>query len=105
VDRGAHSPPLFSSLALSDGPLTLHELETRTVAPHRLILASCQSGADVSYVGDEVLGFVNAVLAPRHGRLPRSMSVTIPVSVELPDLRTDIPPRCISTQIPELHHL
>jgi CHAT domain-containing protein len=33
------------------------------VAPHRLVLASCQSGADVSYAGDEVLGFVSAVLA------------------------------------------
>ncbi|GIF00735.1 CHAT domain-containing protein [Paractinoplanes rishiriensis] len=55
--------PLFSSLSLSDGPLTLQELETRAVAPHRLVLASCESGADVSYAGDEVLGFVSAVLA------------------------------------------
>ncbi|MEV4352555.1 CHAT domain-containing protein [Actinoplanes sp. NPDC049596] len=55
--------PLFSSLSLSDGPLTLQELATRAVAPHRLVLASCQSGADISYAGDEVLGFVSAVLA------------------------------------------
>lgn len=55
--------PLFSSLVLSDGPLTVQELVTRRVAPHRLILASCQSGADVSYAGDEVLGFVSAMLA------------------------------------------
>lgn len=55
--------PLFSSLLLSDGPLTLQELETRAVAPHRLVLAACQSGADVSYAGDEVLGFVSAVLS------------------------------------------
>jgi hypothetical protein len=55
--------PLFSSLVLSDGPLTVQELETRGVAPHRLVLASCQSGADVSYAGDEVLGFVSALLA------------------------------------------
>ena len=55
--------PLFSSLVLSDGPLTVQELESRAVAPHRLILASCQSGADVSYAGDEVLGFVSALLA------------------------------------------
>jgi tetratricopeptide (TPR) repeat protein len=55
--------PMFSSLVLSDGPLTVQELETRGVAPHRLVLASCQSGADVSYAGDEVLGFVSALLA------------------------------------------
>jgi CHAT domain-containing protein len=55
--------PLFSSLVLNDGPLTVQELVTRRVAPHRLILASCQSGADVSYGGDEVLGFVSAMLA------------------------------------------
>lgn len=55
--------PLFSSLILSDGPLTVQELAARGVAPRRLILASCQSGADVSYAGDEVLGFVSALLA------------------------------------------
>jgi CHAT domain-containing protein len=55
--------PMFSSLVLSDGPLTLQELDSRGVAPHRLILASCESGADVSYAGDEVVGFVSALLA------------------------------------------
>jgi hypothetical protein len=55
--------PMFSSLVLADGPLTVQELLTRGVAPHRLVLASCQSGADVSYAGDEVLGFVSALLA------------------------------------------
>lgn len=55
--------PMFSSLILSDGPLTVQELETRGVAPHRMVLASCKSGADVSFAGDEVLGFVSALLA------------------------------------------
>jgi tetratricopeptide (TPR) repeat protein len=55
--------PLFSSLVLSDGPLTVQELESSGVAPHRLVLASCQSGADVSYAGDEVVGFISSVLA------------------------------------------
>ncbi|MDT5032279.1 MAG: hypothetical protein QOC94_2450 [Actinoplanes sp.] len=55
--------PLFSSLVLSDGPLTVQELQTSGVAPHRLVLASCQSGADVSYAGDEVVGFVSSLLA------------------------------------------
>jgi CHAT domain-containing protein len=55
--------PLFSSLVLSDGPLTVQELHTSGVAPHRLVLASCQSGADVAYAGDEVVGFIGSVLA------------------------------------------
>jgi CHAT domain-containing protein len=55
--------PLFSSLILSDGPLTVQELVSRGAAPHRLVFASCQSGADVTYAGDEVLGFVSALLA------------------------------------------
>jgi CHAT domain-containing protein len=55
--------PMFSSLLLSDGPLTLQELYARGTAPHRLILAACESGAQVSYAGDEVLGFVSALLA------------------------------------------
>jgi tetratricopeptide (TPR) repeat protein len=55
--------PLFSSLVLSDGPLTVQELQTSGVAPHRLVLASCQSGADVAYAGDEVVGFISSLLA------------------------------------------
>jgi len=55
--------PMFSSLLLSDGPLTLHELDARGIAPHRIILAACESGADLSYEGDEMLGFVSALIA------------------------------------------
>jgi tetratricopeptide (TPR) repeat protein len=55
--------PMFSSLLLSDGPLTVQELYARGLAPHRLILASCESGTQVSYAGEEVLGFVSALLA------------------------------------------
>jgi tetratricopeptide (TPR) repeat protein len=55
--------PMFSSLLLSDGPLTVQELYARGLVPHRLILAACEAGAAVSYAGDEVLGFVSALLA------------------------------------------
>ncbi|WP_189081106.1 CHAT domain-containing protein [Mangrovihabitans endophyticus] len=55
--------PLFSSLVLSDGPLTVQELQTSGAAPHRLVLASCQSGADVAYAGNEVVGFISSLLA------------------------------------------
>jgi tetratricopeptide (TPR) repeat protein len=55
--------PLFSSLVLSDGPLTVQELHHSGAAPRRLVLASCQSGADVAYAGDEVVGFISSLLA------------------------------------------
>src|SRR5262249_47764858 len=55
--------PLFSSLLLSAGPLTVQELYARGLAPHRLIIAACESGAGIAYAGDELLGFVSALLA------------------------------------------
>jgi len=55
--------PTFSALQLTDGPLTVHELDLRGIAPRRMILAACDSAADVSYDGDELLGFVSALLA------------------------------------------
>jgi tetratricopeptide (TPR) repeat protein len=55
--------PMFSSLVLSDGPMTVQELYTRGLAPPRLVLASCESGSQASYAGDEALGFVGALLA------------------------------------------
>ena len=55
--------PMFSSLLLSDGPMTLQEIYARGLAPRRLILAACESGSQASYAGDEVLGFVGALLA------------------------------------------
>ena len=55
--------PIFSSLLLSDGPLTVHELDLRGLAPRRIILAACQSGTETTFAGNETLGFVSALLA------------------------------------------
>ncbi|GIJ68343.1 CHAT domain-containing protein [Virgisporangium ochraceum] len=55
--------PLFSALELSDGALTLHEMFSRGVAPHRVIMAACDSGVERPYEGGEVLGFVSAMMA------------------------------------------
>ncbi|RUL94557.1 CHAT domain-containing tetratricopeptide repeat protein [Verrucosispora sp. FIM060022] len=55
--------PLFSALELSDGPLTVYELHSRAVAPHRVVLAACDSGVERDYEGGEVLGFVSALMA------------------------------------------
>jgi tetratricopeptide (TPR) repeat protein len=55
--------PSFSALELADGQLTVHELDRRGIAPTRVVLAACDSAADVTYAGDELLGFVSALLA------------------------------------------
>lgn len=69
--------PIFSTLVLSDGPLTVHELDLRGVAPRRLVLAACDSGADVSYAENEMLGFVSALFARGTAGLVASV-VTVP---------------------------
>ena len=55
--------PAFSALRLADGPLTVHELSRQQRAPSRVILAACESGAQVGFPGDEALGFVSVLLA------------------------------------------
>jgi len=55
--------PIFSALLLSDGPLAVHELDDRGAVPHRIVLASCESGSEVAYEGNETLGFVSSLLA------------------------------------------
>lgn len=55
--------PSFSALEVTDGRLTVHELDLRGIAPHRVVLAACDSAADVSYDGDELVGFIGALLA------------------------------------------
>jgi tetratricopeptide (TPR) repeat protein len=80
--------PMFSSLLLSDGPFTVQELYARGVAPHRLVLASCESGSQVSYTGDEVLGFVSALLA--RGTAGILASTAAVPDVETADLMTAV---------------
>jgi tetratricopeptide (TPR) repeat protein len=55
--------PTFSALELADGQLTVHELNRRGIAPTRVVLAACDSAADMAYAGDELLGFVSALVA------------------------------------------
>lgn len=73
--------PTFSALELADGPLTVHELDLRGIAPHRVVLASCDVAADTAYVGEEMLGFVSALLN-------RGTAGLIASSVQVPDLKT-----------------
>ncbi|MEO6711890.1 MAG: CHAT domain-containing protein [Mycobacteriales bacterium] len=53
--------PLFSSLVLADGPLTVYDLERLTRAPYRFILSSCDSGIAGVRAGDELMGLAAAM--------------------------------------------
>lgn len=55
--------PLFSSLALADGPLLVHDLQGLRRPPHRVVLSACESGV-MQPVGDqELLGLAAALLS------------------------------------------
>jgi CHAT domain-containing protein len=54
--------PMFSSLRLADGPMTVHDLERLGRAPFRLILPSCESGRLAPAGADELLGLASALL-------------------------------------------
>ncbi|WP_248582896.1 CHAT domain-containing protein [Nocardioides sp. InS609-2] len=55
--------PLFSSLDLADGPLTVYDFERLVRAPHRVILSACDSGVLAPVGAGELLGLVSALLA------------------------------------------
>ena len=55
--------PLFSSLQLADGPLTVYDLERLRSSPREMILSSCDGGVTAVRPGDELMGFSAALLA------------------------------------------
>jgi CHAT domain-containing protein len=80
--------PLFSSLRMHDGPLTVYDFEQLRQAPYRLILSSCDSGVQAPVGADELLGLVSSLLplgtagiiaAP----LPLNDRTVVPVMVSL----------------------
>lgn len=54
--------PLFSSLRLDDGPLTVYDFERLERAPYRLILSSCESGLAQPVGADELLGLTSSLV-------------------------------------------
>jgi tetratricopeptide (TPR) repeat protein len=54
--------PLFSSLTLADGPLTVHDLLGLARAPEVLVLGACDVGESVAVAGSEVLGLAAGCL-------------------------------------------
>jgi tetratricopeptide (TPR) repeat protein len=55
--------PLFSSLRLADGPLTVYDLEALEHVPGIVILAACDSAQSLRCAGDELLGLTATFLS------------------------------------------
>ena len=55
--------PLFSSLALDDGPLVVHDFERLRRAPYRVVLSACESGVMKPVGAGELLGLGAALLS------------------------------------------
>lgn len=69
--------PLFSSLRLVDGPLTVYDLERLDREIGTVVLAACESGRDVVWAGDEVLG-LSATFLSRGTRQVVASVVPVP---------------------------
>jgi CHAT domain-containing protein len=61
--RFREDSPMFSSLELDDGALTVHDFERLQRAPHRIVLSACESGVVAPIGSGEMLGLVSAMLA------------------------------------------
>jgi len=73
--------PLFSSLTLADGPLTVFDLERLDRVAPMVVLAACDSGRPVVCTGDELLGFGATLLSLGAHQLVASV-------VPVPDVET-----------------
>ncbi|EON22648.1 TPR repeat-containing protein [Nocardioides sp. CF8] len=57
-----HESPMFSSLQLADGPLTVDDIHRLERPPHRIVLPACRSGVVADIGGQDVIGFASALL-------------------------------------------
>ena len=69
--------PLFSSLDLADGPLTVYDLESLAEAPALCVLSACDSGLSEVRAGDELMGLTATLLALGSATIVASV-VTVP---------------------------
>ncbi|HEU5487008.1 MAG TPA: CHAT domain-containing protein, partial [Microlunatus sp.] len=62
--HGAHQSanPMFSSLALADGPLFAYELDRQGRVPEHVVLSACDVGRSSARPGEETLGMTSVLL-------------------------------------------
>jgi tetratricopeptide (TPR) repeat protein len=76
------SNPLFSSLRLWNGDLTIYDLEGLAEPPKRVVLAACHSASSKVLPGNQLLGFAHALLA-------QGSAGVIATSLPTPDIETE----------------
>lgn len=69
--------PMFSSLELADGPLTVFDIERLKSPPYRLLLTACESGVGSPTGADELLGLTTSLSALGTAGL---LATVVPVS-------------------------
>ncbi|RIQ14561.1 CHAT domain-containing protein, partial [Jiangella rhizosphaerae] len=69
--------PMFSSLELADGPLTVFDIERLQSPPYRLLLTACESGVGSPTGADELLGLTTSLSALGTAGL---LATVVPVS-------------------------
>ncbi len=88
--------PMFSSLRMHDGPLTVYDFERLARAPYRLVLPSCDSGLLAPAGADELLGLVSSLLPLGTagivaGVVPLNDHAVVPLMIDLHrSLRADL---------------
>jgi hypothetical protein len=80
--------PMFSSLRLYDGPLTVYDFEQLQRAPYQMVLSSCDSGVLAPAGADELLGLVSSLLPLGTagiiaGVVPLNDQAAVPLMVDL----------------------
>ena len=80
--------PMFSSLSLHDGPLTVHDLGRLRTPPYRMVLPACDSGIGSHTGSDELLGLASALVGLGTAGLASSVSqvndrATVPLMLEI----------------------
>ncbi len=74
--------PLLSSLRLSNGDLTVYDVESLAEPPRRVVLASCHSASSKVLPGNQLLGFTHALLTQGSAGV---VATTLPT----PDVETE----------------
>jgi CHAT domain-containing protein len=78
--------PLFSSLALADGPVTVVDIERLDQPPELILLAACEVGASSVLAGDQLLGVVSALLMVGTSSVVASL-LPVPDAASVPFMR------------------
>jgi len=101
--------PLFSSLILADGPVTVYDLERLRAVPRVVVLAACSTGAAAVRSGDQLLGTavaliglgVRSVIAPVMA-VPDGSTVELMVALHRRLLAGERPSSALAQAVPGL---